>query len=111
MDYFTVAITTSWILGVTYTAMAILIAIGLKISTPIIPTRLYKVISYLLACAFLGVGLHYLHLGYFGAIHGILPSQESLFASASNVIQAVTIPPTIVLAWYLRLKVGRQADD
>jgi hypothetical protein len=106
VSYFTVAIVCAWILGVFYFLAGFMVLIGFRISRPAIETRIYYAIQYLFAASFFGMGLHYLHLGYFGAIHGILPSQENLISTVANVSQVATLPAVLFIALYMRFKTG-----
>ena len=106
VSYFTIAIVSAWILGVFYPLAGLMVLIGFRISRPAIQTRTFNNIQRVFAVVFFGMGLHYLHLGYFGAIHGILPSQESLISCVANTSQVIALPTVLLIALYVRFKTG-----
>jgi hypothetical protein len=106
VSYFTIAIVSSWILGVFYPLAGFMVLIGFRISRPAIQRSTYHNIQRLFAAVFFGLGLHYLHLGYFGAIHGILPSQESFISCVANLSQVLALPLVLFIALYVRFKTG-----
>ena len=109
--YFAIAMVSGGVLGVLYVVAAFMVVVGFRISRPIVDARLFYSIQYLFAAAFFGMGMHYLHLGYHGAVHGILPSQESLVAAAANAAQLATLPVVLSLALYVRFRAGPLGDD
>jgi hypothetical protein len=104
--YFIIAIVSGWVLGVLYLVAAFMVVIGFRISRPAIEQRLFNNIQYLFALVFVGMSIHYLHLGYHGAVHGILPSQESLLAAGANLLQLVSLPTVLFIALVVRFKTG-----
>jgi hypothetical protein len=106
MDQFFIAIVCAWILGVFYPVAGVMVLVGFRISRPIVAAPLYRMIMLMFAFMFFGLGLHYLHLGYFGAVHGILPSQETLISTVANVSQVFTLVPVLLVAIYVRFKAG-----
>jgi hypothetical protein len=104
--YFTIALVSAAILGVCYPLAGFMVLIGFRISRPVIASKTYWLIQYLFAGMFFALGYHYLHLGYFGATEGILPSQQSIGAALANLFQVITLPPVLVIALIVRFKTG-----
>jgi len=109
--YFILAIVTSGILGVFYLLAAFMMLVGFKISRPTVDRHIYHLIQYLFSALFLALGIHYLHIGYHGAVHGVIPSQMTPVAAIANVLQAISLPVILVIALYIRFRAGSVDGD